>query len=275
VWAHPEQLAVPLLIVHGASDEVTAPCGSRELVARAGHPDRTLRIYDGLHHDVLHDPGGERVAADIVAWLDAHTGGPAVTFAPPPSGPLAGDRAPSAMAIELDARGEHTDAHDGATAGLRLRFATGRTLGYTGGVDLRAGYLDGGRYEVDGHLLGLAARHGGAMIALTGGIGIGGLRGAGATHVPIELALEAPLGPTRVLARAGLGWRLGGARYAGDAFGLADEATALLGLRVGRDRGYWSTVRAGAGPFVALTYRNLGGGDVLGVALGGELWGGS
>lgn len=50
---------------------------------------------------------------------------------------------------------------------------------------------------------------------------------------------------------------------------------ALLALRVGRDRGYWRTVRAGAGPFVALTYRNLGGGDVLGVAIGGELWGGN
>jgi hypothetical protein len=34
-----------------------------------------------------------------------------------------------------------------------------------------------------------------------------------------------------------------------------------------------ATVRAGAGPFVALTYRNLGGDDVWGVAIGGELWG--
>jgi hypothetical protein len=84
--------------------------------------------------------------------------------------------------------------------------------------------------------------------------------------------VEAPLGPTRLLARAGLGWRLGGARYTGDAFGVADEATALVGLRVGRDLGYWSTVRAGAGPFVAVTYRNLGG-ELWGLALGGELWG--
>jgi len=275
VWAHPEQLAAPLLIVHGASDHVTAPSGSRELVARAGNADRTLRIYDGLYHDVLHDPGGERVAADIVAWLDAHTGGSKVTFEPAPTGPLAGDRAPSTMAVELDVRGEHTDAHDGATAGVRVRFATGRTLGYTGGVDLRAGYLDGGRYEVDGHLLGVAMRQGSATLALTAGLGVGGFRGAGATHVPVELALEASVGPTRVLARGGVGWRLGGARYAGDAFGLADEATGLLGLRIGRDVGYWSRVRAGAGPFVAVTYRNLGGADVVGIAIGGELWGGN
>jgi hypothetical protein len=37
-------------------------------------------------------------------------------------------------------------------------LATGASLGYAGGVDLRAGYLGGGIYEADGHLLGVAAR---------------------------------------------------------------------------------------------------------------------
>jgi acylglycerol lipase len=273
VWAHPEALVAPLLVVHGGGDRITAPSGSRDLVARAGATDRTLRIYDGAAHDVLRD-GGDRVAADILAWLDAHTGGPPVRFDPPPARPLGGDRPPSTMAVELDARGETGD-DSGATAGLRLRLGTGRSFGYTGGLDLRAGYLGGARFEADGHLLGLAARSGAATVSVTAGVGLGGVRGAGASHLPVELALEAPLGPTRLLARAGLGWRLGGARYAGDAFGLADEVTALVGLRIGRDLGYWSTVRAGAGPFVAVTYRNLGGGELWGLALGGELWGGN
>lgn len=287
VWAHPEQLTVPLLIVHGTADHVTAPSGSRDLVARAGSTDRTLKLYDGLHHDVLHGPGGDRVAADILQWLGDHLGAAGTgvaerreraTHPELPATPLAGDRPPRTMAVELDARGEHSDASSGATAGLRLRFGTGETFGYTGGVDLRAGYFDsgaGGRYEADAHLLGLAVRSGATTLSFTAGVGIGGLRGAGATHLPIELAFEGPAGPTRVLARAGLGWRLGGARYADDAFGLADEATALVGLRLGRDLGYWSTVRAGAGPFVAVTYRNLGGADVWGLAIGGELWGGN
>jgi hypothetical protein len=84
----------------------------------------------------------------------------------------------------------------------------------------------------------------------------------------------APRPASRDVDRADLEFA-GGARYAGDAFGVADEATALIGLRLGRDVGYWGRVRAGAGPFVALTYRNLGGTDVWGVALGGELWGGN
>nr|MDQ3365783.1 hypothetical protein [Myxococcota bacterium] len=149
-------------------------------------------------------------------------------------------------------------------------------LGWTGGIDLRAGHLDGAIYEADLHPIGVAFRGaGGATLALTAGVGIGGLRGATATHAPVEASLEVPLGPVRVLARAGLGWRVSGDEYADDAFGLADEATGLVGLRLGRDRRYWATATAGAGPFLAVTYRSLGGGELWGVTLGGQLWGGN
>src|SRR5262249_3255482 len=75
VWAAPERLRVPLLVVHGTADTLTAPAGSRDLVARAGTADKTLRLYDGLVHDLLREPdgGGARVAGDVVAWFDAHT----------------------------------------------------------------------------------------------------------------------------------------------------------------------------------------------------------
>ena len=73
MWAHPERLVVPLLALHGTGDKIVSPIASRNLVARAGTEDRTLRLYDGLAHDLLHEPAGgaERVAADLQAWLDA------------------------------------------------------------------------------------------------------------------------------------------------------------------------------------------------------------
>jgi alpha-beta hydrolase superfamily lysophospholipase len=284
VWAHPERLVAPLLALHGTADKVTAPIGSREIVARAGGPDRTLRLYDGFNHDLLHEPDGraERVADDVIAWLGAHTGGPATDFGPAPARArrLRGDRGPMAVALELDARGERTEAESGGTAGLRLRLGVGRAtplgLGWTGGLDVRGGYLEGAYYEADAYPVGLALRGtGGTTLAVAAGIGIGGLRGATATRLPVEASLELPLGPVHVLARASIAWRLGGADYMDSALGLADEAGGVLGLRLGRDLRYWPTTMAGAGPFLGVTYRNLGGGEVWGIALGSQIWGGS
>ena len=267
VWAHPERLVAPLLIVHGRADKVTAPSGSRDLVIHAGTADRTLRLYDGMNHDILHDPGGDAVAADVVAWIDAHTGGPAVATPPLPSGPLIGDRSASTMAVEVGARGETLHDRYGSTGELRVRFGFGP---YEGGLDLRAGYLTKAYYQADLHALGVGLRTGPASMALTGGIGFGGLAGASTIRIPVELSLELSVGPARLLARGGVAWA--NATYASKV-GFADEARALLGLRLGRDVGYWSTVRAGTGPFVAATLEDLGGDKIVGVAIGGELWG--
>lgn len=62
VWA-------PLLILHGSADKVSSPEGSRELFDKAGSADKTLKIYDGLSHDLLHEPQRARVLDDIVGWV--------------------------------------------------------------------------------------------------------------------------------------------------------------------------------------------------------------
>jgi alpha-beta hydrolase superfamily lysophospholipase len=281
VWAAPEKLTRPLLVVAGSGDKICAPSGGRDLVARAGAGDHTFRLYDGLNHDLMHEPngGGERVMADIQTWLDAHVDGKAL---PPPALPtekLRGDRPAVAMSVELDGRGEtpRQGSGLGITGGLRFRMGIGREVGYLGGLDVRAGAYPDGRgalYLADLHALGIAARSSsGAMLGVTAGVGIGGVRGASATHVPVELAAEAPVGPVRALARFGLGWRLSGDRYASDAHGIADEMTALVGVRLGRDRRYWAHVVAGGGPYLAVTYQDLGGGELVGLALGIDMWG--
>jgi alpha-beta hydrolase superfamily lysophospholipase len=40
---------------------------------RAGSPDRTLRLYDGLYHELLNEPERRVVLGDVIAWLDART----------------------------------------------------------------------------------------------------------------------------------------------------------------------------------------------------------
>jgi acylglycerol lipase len=66
-----DKLRLPLLILHGGADALTPATGSQLLYERAASPDKTLKIYDGLYHEILNDPEGKTVLEDIAAWLDA------------------------------------------------------------------------------------------------------------------------------------------------------------------------------------------------------------
>jgi len=66
-------LDVPLLALHGSADKVTPPAGSDELVAAAKTADKKVLRYEGLVHDLVHEPERQKVYDDVAAWLDAHT----------------------------------------------------------------------------------------------------------------------------------------------------------------------------------------------------------
>lgn len=63
------ELELPLLIVHGSDDTLAAPAGSQLVYDRAGSPDKTLKLYDGLYHEVLNEPEKDGVIGDLVGWL--------------------------------------------------------------------------------------------------------------------------------------------------------------------------------------------------------------
>jgi acylglycerol lipase len=69
--AHLEDIVVPLLIMHGGADPATNIEGSRDLSARARSTDKTLKIYDGVAHDLMHEPERDAIIGDVAAWLDA------------------------------------------------------------------------------------------------------------------------------------------------------------------------------------------------------------
>jgi acylglycerol lipase len=72
IQEHMGDVTVPLLIMHGSADVITNPEGSKELNLRARSTDKTLKIYDGLYHDLLHEPEKAVVTQDLIQWLDAH-----------------------------------------------------------------------------------------------------------------------------------------------------------------------------------------------------------
>ncbi|APR87897.1 Lysophospholipase [Minicystis rosea] len=69
---HLGEVNVPVLAMHGELDKVTPPAGSRALVERAQSKDKTLKLYPGLVHDLLHEPEKEQVIGDLVKWMNDH-----------------------------------------------------------------------------------------------------------------------------------------------------------------------------------------------------------
>jgi alpha-beta hydrolase superfamily lysophospholipase len=69
---HIDELAIPTLVVHGGDDRLvptdcSAPLGDLDVVER--------KVYDGLRHEVINEPEGPQVTADIISWLDGQIAG--------------------------------------------------------------------------------------------------------------------------------------------------------------------------------------------------------
>jgi acylglycerol lipase len=65
------KITTPLLILHGQADSVCQPTAAAILERKASSPDKTLKIYPGLQHEILNEPEREAVFADIVGWINA------------------------------------------------------------------------------------------------------------------------------------------------------------------------------------------------------------
>lgn len=65
------EIRLPALFLIGSADPIAQPERSREVFARLGSTDKTLKVYDGFLHEVLNEVGKERVVQDLVNWLDA------------------------------------------------------------------------------------------------------------------------------------------------------------------------------------------------------------
>jgi alpha-beta hydrolase superfamily lysophospholipase len=65
-------ITLPVLILHGTSDKVTRPSGSRFFYETAGSTDKTLKLYEGHAHDLLNDLDRQVVMGDIQGWMNAH-----------------------------------------------------------------------------------------------------------------------------------------------------------------------------------------------------------
>jgi alpha-beta hydrolase superfamily lysophospholipase len=73
-FARAKEFPLPLLIMHGTADKLTYPSGSEDfarLVSEAGG-DVTLKLWDGLYHELHNEPQKAEVLKFMIEWLDKH-----------------------------------------------------------------------------------------------------------------------------------------------------------------------------------------------------------
>jgi alpha-beta hydrolase superfamily lysophospholipase len=68
------RITLPMLLLHGGADSMAAAEGSRLLYRQIASQDKTLKIYDGLYHEIFNEPEGPAIFAEVTAWLDRHQG---------------------------------------------------------------------------------------------------------------------------------------------------------------------------------------------------------
>jgi acylglycerol lipase len=62
-----DRLDVPTFVVHGGLDTIVPPTAT---VALGALPVVERRLYPGLRHEVLNEPEGPQVVADMIAWIE-------------------------------------------------------------------------------------------------------------------------------------------------------------------------------------------------------------
>lgn len=71
IFSHASEFHIPLLIMHGRKDQLGYPQGSQEFAGLIPKELCTLRLWDGLTHEIHNEPEKAEVFKVMVDWLDA------------------------------------------------------------------------------------------------------------------------------------------------------------------------------------------------------------
>ncbi|MBC7248758.1 MAG: lysophospholipase [Anaerolineae bacterium] len=66
-------ITCPVLIMHGTEDKLADPAASRELYESISSQDKTLKLWDGLYHEIFNEPEKDQVLAFMRDWLAQRT----------------------------------------------------------------------------------------------------------------------------------------------------------------------------------------------------------
>jgi acylglycerol lipase len=65
-------IELPLLVLHGVADRLANVEGSKRIYSGVSSKDKSIKLYDGMHHELLNEPEKLQVLSDIDLWLRKH-----------------------------------------------------------------------------------------------------------------------------------------------------------------------------------------------------------
>jgi acylglycerol lipase len=72
VTAEVGKITLPFITIQGGQDKLVDPNGTRMLYDKSSSKDKTIKIYDGLYHEVFNEPERAVVLKDVETWLKKH-----------------------------------------------------------------------------------------------------------------------------------------------------------------------------------------------------------
>jgi acylglycerol lipase len=70
VAAEVHKISLPFIVLQGSGDKLVDPGGSQMLYDKAGSKDKTIKVYEGLYHEIFNEPERDRVFKDVETWLE-------------------------------------------------------------------------------------------------------------------------------------------------------------------------------------------------------------
>ena len=62
-------ISIPVLVLHGEADTLTAPEGSTEFIKNISSQDKTLKMLPGVYHEILNEPEGPQLMSEMKEWI--------------------------------------------------------------------------------------------------------------------------------------------------------------------------------------------------------------
>ena len=69
VMASAKDISVPVLLLHGAEDQLTSASASTEFVDMLASSDKQCTIYDGMYHELFNEPEQEAILKTCCEWI--------------------------------------------------------------------------------------------------------------------------------------------------------------------------------------------------------------